>query len=502
MINIFLFTQNVLIKSICKYCNLTCEGDENIFITTHYLFENEKEIIKNCFNNVEFYCFADFLTDAEMAACDIDAYKKATIKYDNYINGIKKIKNKIVANKIEDLYPRAKKYVLASDLGIELNVWKRLGYKWLEGEYYHKETEGISIIINKMIKEIRVFASKNHFLKALYRYFFKNRDKQYDISDVHVAYFENRKYVFLGNMNRIGYRLDVEFINSEEECERLNNGIYENKETCTYMTTWHEHSKCKVPDSDDYDVKWAQDGYLPPNYSHKDYFFKPKNVVYYCWDELGTYLFRNQNLPYELIPFRKKLYLPEPRFPQNIKNVLVVASGSGDWTALKNRSDDDIMVEAFVKMARIYPNISFTYRCHPTWIHPLNVGVNSINRVREYFEYLKLPNLSVSCNIPESSGDEFQYSYSRCSLEEDLKKADLVFGEHSISMIDAAFMQLPFCSINLTKRRNFFVGINELGFPSCSTHDEIAKMINEVTSTEFQIDYLKAIHNYNDMTKK
>ena len=153
-------------------------------------------------------------------------------------------------------------------------------------------------------------------------------------------------------MHRIRYRLNIPFKNSEQECEKLNAGQFETKETCVYMTTWHEHGKCNIPDNPEYAVRWTQDGYLPPNYTHYDYSFKPDNVIYYCWDVLGTYMFRNKILPYEMIPFRKKLYLPEPVFSEEVKNILIVASGSGDWNVLKNRSDDDIMVDAFVEMAR------------------------------------------------------------------------------------------------------------------------------------------------------
>lgn len=68
-------------------------------------------------------------------------------------------------------------------------------------------------------------------------------------------------------------------------------------------------------------------------------------------------------------------------------------------------------------------------------------------------------------------------------------------------MIDAAFKGIPFSSVNLTKRRNFFVGINDLGFPSCSTIDDIASMIDLANTAEFKNTYLKAVKNYNNMTK-
>lgn len=496
MVSIIIFTQNLKMESLKIFRDKIVSDEKNVFLTTHFLFENERLYISSLFPNCVFVDFADCLTDAEMASCDIDAYSPG-VKYDDYLQGLKKKKNAIVLDKILKNYPSSRKFIFSDDLGLDISVWTGAGFRKLKGTYYYYEKKSYKSIIRDKLSE-------NATLKKIYR-FFKPQKQEPKCNlvpeEVCVGHYEGRKYVFLGKMNRIGYRLDIPFTPSAEDCEKLNAGQYETKDVCTYMTTWHEHGKCRVPDDEKYAVRWAQDGYLPPNYTHYDYDYKPGNVVYYCWDSLGTQLFKNRNLPYEMIPFRKKLYIPRPTFPKSVKNVLVVASGSGDWTALKNRSDDDIMVDAFVQMAKRFPDIRFTYRCHPTWVHPWNVGVNSINRVHEYFEWLNLPNLTLSSNMPLSSiNGSYQYSFSRSSLDDDLKKADIVFGEHSISMIDAAFRAIPFCSINLTKRRNFFVGINDFGFPTCSSHDDIAKVIQTVLDEEYQSKYLAAIENYNRMT--
>ena len=490
---ILVFSQNVKLESLEKFSILN--DNNNIIITPHFLFENEREFINKLFPNAKFYTFADFLTDEEMSAVDIMSYVLASNDYQKNLNNIRRYKNKIVINKVLNRFKTINQYILSDDLGIDETEWKKFGFKRLKGEYYYT-AKNKKVNIKMLLKKIKP-------LKKVYDIFRSKRQKcMYNPEEISVGYYKGHKYVFIGKMNRIGYRFDIEFNQSQEECDRLNKGEYEEKDKCTYLTTWHEHWKCHVPDDLKYSVRWAQDGYLPPNYSHKDYQFKPNNVVYYCWDELGTGLFKNQELPYELIPFRKKIFLPEPKFQETIKNILIVASGSGDWTALKNRSDDDIMVDAFVNMAKKFPDINFTYRCHPTWVHPQNVGVNSINRVSEYFEWLKLPNLKLSSNIPNMKTKEgYQFSFSRSSLEEDLENADFVFGEHSISMIDAGFKKIPFCSVNITKRRNFFIGINNLGFPVCTSHKEIEDMIKSSTGKDFKEKYLEAIKNYNEMTK-
>ena len=97
----------------------------------------------------------------------------------------------------------------------------------------------------------------------------------------------------------------------------------------------------------------------------------------------------------------------------------------------------------------------------------------------EYLKIKKIPNLHVSTNIPKESLNNFILSFPRSSLESDLMNADLVFGEHSISMIDGCLKNIPFVSVNLTKRRNFLEGITKFGFPHCETVDSIQKIINK-----------------------
>lgn len=495
MNNIYVLTQNVKIESLRRIKGLSKSNETNVFLTTNFLFENERKYISNLFDNVVFRTFADYLKDDEMQRIDIESYKKG-MNQSEYIDLIRRNKNELVKNKVFMEFPSYRGYILSKNLGVDNTVWEDSGFKYVKCEYYSPER----LSIKERIKQILF---KNKKIRNFVRSLKNNKNRQIKISenDLKIGWYEGKKYIFLGRLNRIDYRLDLELSESKEDVDNINNGIFEEKEKCTYVVTWHEHFEYTLPDNDSISVRWAQDGYLPPNYSHYDYEFKPDNVVYYCWDKLGTYLFKNKNLPYEIIPFRKKLYIPSPVFPSKIQNVLIVASGSGDWTALKNRSDDDIMVDAFAQMAKKFKDIQFTYRCHPTWVHPNNVGVNAINRVNEYFESLSLPNLKLSSNTPLANENKrFMLSFSRSSLDEDLKNADFVFGEHSISMVDAAFKGVPFCSVNLTNRRNFFVGMNDLGFPSCRSHYEIEEMLKNATKESFKDKYIKAVDNYNKMT--
>ncbi len=496
MIKIVLFSQHLRLDSLPE-C-LREEGIEGhvIFLTTQFLFEHEREFLTREYPEARFCCFADFLTDEDMARCDTEAFVDLSMDYADYLMRMKRLKNELIWEKVKAAYPEQKGFIVSDDLGIDAGVWQNHGYKRLYGEYYYRNTSimGLKYRLKSKLKKYKL-------VRKIYGKLRSRTDYGY-IDDVYVAHYEGLKYIFIGRMNRIDYRLDIPFVRSDEERDKFNRGEYEGKETCRYITTWHEHWKCHVPDDERYDVRWIQDGYLPPNYTDYSYDFIPGNVQYYAWDALGTKLFKNRQLPVSVIPFRKKLYMPRPQFPQQVKRVLIVASGSGDWTALKNRSDDDILVDAFAQMAKRFPEIDFVYRCHPTWIHPLNVGVHAIARVQEYFSWLNLPNLHVSAHIPiQTAGQgEFKLTFPRSSLAEDLAKADFVFGEHSISMVDAAFKEIPFASVNLTKRRNFFCGITDMGFPACESLDDIEHVLLKVTEENFQQNYLQAVAAYNRMT--
>ena len=77
---------------------------------------------------------------------------------------------------------------------------------------------------------------------------------------------------------------------------------------------------------------------------------------------------------------------------------------------------------------------------------------------------------------------------------------DIVFGEHSIAMIDAAFKGILFSSCNVTGHRNFWKDITDLGFPHCESIEEINALLKTIGSPEFNSSYERAIQNYNVMT--
>lgn len=492
MKKLFLFSQNVKLSSFENLKPYWNKGDEIILFTTHHLFENEIEYLKSIFGDFEYICYSMFLNDFEQEEIDKAADNENVKDVFDYYNQVRLIKNQRIADIICEKYKDSDKYILSNDLGIEESVWLKKGFKKISLEYYYDwpKTNGLKSCIKVCLKKIP-------FAVSLYRKLRGQTETPYG-DDVYSTVWNEKKIIFIGRLQRVGYRIGLDLKKDETEIRNLDNHIYHKKDECQYITSIHERTKCNVPNSPDYDVRYIQDGYLPPNYSACDLKYIPKNVEYYSWDIMGSRYFQYHNIPVSIMPFRNKLYMPEPVFPKKVKTVLVATSGTGDWTAQKNRSDDDLMVMAFVEVARRLPDVQIIYRAHPTWIYPVHVGVNSINRVAEYFEWTKLPNIRLSVNIPNMK----LLSFPRSSLEEDLKQADIVFGEHSVSMIDAAFKNIPFASVNLTTRRDLFCGLTELGFTSCKSADDIIKVINDISINGYQQKYLQAVKKYNEMTDR
>lgn len=495
MNTIFIFSQNVKLNSFEMIRNIN-KLEEVIFITPHMLLKNEKEFLCKVFGKCLFYKFADFISDAEGENCDVVTYN-SELTVEEYYNAIKEYKNSLICKKIINLYPEHMGYICSDDLGIDSNVWLEQGFHILELEYYHMP--GISEPIEKKCT-IKDLIKKIPGVMQLHQWQLKKRRYSQVTEEIYVSTYENKKYVFIGKLPRIEYRMNMEWKKSEEEYQKLKIGKFEKGENCQYLSTLHEKWKCTVPDDKKYDVRYIQDGYLPPNYSSRYLKYKPKNVKYYAWDDLGKEIFKNHDEPVSIMPFRKKLFLPKMQYKNELKTILVATSGPGDWTALKNRSDEDLMLQAFVDVALRCPKITIIYRCHPTWTHPAHNGVNSINRAAEYINFSGANNMRISGNIPKNKEGETVLSFSRNSFEEDLACADMVFGEHSVSMLDAGFKGIPFASVNLTNRRNLFEGITNIGFPHCTSVDDIVDLLESYGNDMFKSNYDKAIINYNAMT--
>ena len=499
MDNIIVISQNVKLESLRLLRNKIKRGSESVVLSTQFIFDNEKTVVREMLGtNCVFLNFSDLMTDSDGEKCDSEAYTGNNCTLWKYYDDIKRLKNRLLVERILEKYPCKTRLLVCDDLGIDSMTWIEKGFEKVECEYYYNPEVVKMCLLKRILRKVRyvVFPSK---IKNFFR------------RDIFVARKGGKKYLFFGSLNRVGYRLDLDFSKAskfenikfivEFYIHRITGWFVRNK--TVRLSTLHECFSWQFPDHSNMNLKLIQDGYLPSNYCSKYLLFFGNNSEFYTWDSLGRLTFEYHGLKNRILPFRKKLYLPSPNYPTKLKKVLCVASGAGDWTAIKNRSDEDKMIVSFGKVAALFPDVEFVYRCHPVWIHPQHQGVNSIARAAEYINWLNLPKFKLSSNIPNARGSEgFIVSYKRSSFEEDLEDVDIVFGEHSVSMIDAAFKNILFCSVNVTGRRDLFKSITDLGFPHCESVDEIIDVLKSISSLDFRQKYDTAVERYNNMTNQ
>lgn len=498
MDNIIVITQNLVLSSIKNLAKGIKPKSRTLIVSTQYVYDNERELIDTLLNcRCQYIDFADLITDKEGEKCDIEAFNPIKQGQDEFVyyDDIKTLKNALIVQRLLELYPCNNKIIVCDDLGIVETVWLDAGFKKVELQYYYSVPKEINVDENQ--KDIKSWLKKTLFGKIV------SRVRNAMNAPLSVAWCEGKKYIFYGSLNRIGYRLKAEFKPAslfEKLRYKVDCSIINTQPKALHITTFHEGYH-RIPDRKDLNVRIIQDGYLPSNYGSNTYYFYGLNTIFYTWDRMGQLAFERFNLPSEIMPIRKKLYLPPPNFPSKLRKIVCAASGSADWTAIKNRSDENKLLVAIGKVAALFPDIEFTYRCHPVMAQPWHEGVNAINRNAEYIQWLQLPNFHISSNIPIANQDgNTSLSFKRSSFEEDLKGADIVLGEHSVSMIDAGLKGIIFASVNVTGHRSYAKSLGELGFPICTSVDDIVSMIKNVNAEDFKRQYTQAVDNYNKMT--
>lgn len=247
---------------------------------------------------------------------------------------------------------------------------------------------------------------------------------------------------------------------------------------------------------------YLQDGLLPSYYPSAYLKYRIWASKYYIWNKISAGIFIRHSLDYEIWECFKKIPLPLINNTNiTIKNIVFLASGAGDWTALKNRSDEDLAFLALMEAAKANPNIKFVFRPHPLWMHHEHQGINSIQRLFDYALEINLPNFAISGGAFEE-GKNFtknsRLSFAPTTINDDIATSDMVLGDHSQALITAAQKGKIIASLSLARRKEFFCDYAKLGFPVLRSTEEINDLIKKLQKgKEFILNYNKAIELYN-----
>jgi hypothetical protein len=514
-INLIVFTITTSIKTIQEAIDLIDNNLPIYLLSPHIAFENEiKNIKDNTSREMYFISFYEFINQEEMEYCDTQAdilivneFNSRLGHLNHYYNKIKILKNNIILKNNKNKFNIQNKYILADDLGIDIDIWTNNNF--INNTINKKVVNKNNIFqkLNNMIFsgiECNILKNDNESYYLLGK---PNRTLQYlKIEDIKIVKFS---YLYKMLFN-ILYKLSILKSKNIPIGFVLNQAIklFKNKKINKFIVPIHEHTDSYSYLSEEFNCKYIvlQDGYLPNYYTSAYLKYWEKVDKYYIWDKSSEGIFKRHNLPYKKWNMYRDNRLPILQLKDsfNIKKIVFLSSGAGDWTALKNRSDEDLILLALINVSKIFKNIQFVFRPHPLWLHPLHQGINSIQRVVEYIDSLRLDNFKISGGALKE-GLEFtrhqNLSTASSSIDEDINTADIILGDHSQSMITAAKRGKLISSISLTKRKEFFSNYTDLGFQILKSEDDIKNFINilsnQVKREKFLIKYNNSIKLYN-----
>jgi hypothetical protein len=156
-----------------------------------------------------------------------------------------------------------------------------------------------------------------------------------------------------------------------------------------------------------------------------------------------------------------------PSKPRPVRNICLMLNHAGDWTALVDRSDTDLVVMEFVDAARRLPHLCFRVRPHPTMAMPEHEGVHSRERLEAWVRGQGLANLDIS-----SGG-----------AEEDLAWADLCVTEYSNMLVDCMKADMACLALNPTNRRNLLAHLGPRGLAEVKDGRSLADFIGTLSET-------------------
>ena len=481
-----------------------------VLLSTCNLFEMEREQLDQATDkDLIFHNFSDFISYEEMMRCDMDAdriiYKRhGERRFDlllEYYNEIRSLKNSIILDNVRKMYSVSEVLVLDGELGICRETW---GNKGRDDVSTGSNVSRPSILARLKSKKSSILEYEGES----YLFLGDNRQVRQFLSDQvaicgHSRCISISIHVLLYAINRV-------------TCSKIPlSGLLASPAKCVFrvlflsrikgiVTTIHEYGMAAAVAAPVFglDLICLQDGFLPANYTSSYIKYFGGVDFYYVFDCISRAFFKKFGLPSQRSGMFIDPALPLlPEVPLAVRRVLVVASGSGEWTAFKNRSDEDMMFEAFVEVARRMPSIEFVYRPHPLWVHPAHQGCRSIQRLFEICKNLGLRNLFISQNEGNDSDmycrDLRQY-LRFASIDDEIDQCDFVFGDHSQVMINACRMGKVFASVNFTARMSFFDSFNVLGFHHCRTVEEIVGLLDAVSESVGPVEvHNVAVERYN-----
>ncbi len=438
----------------------------HIFVlTTHLLLGKEQQAIEKLAPRVRTATLASLLTDAEMADCDRRATDKLLLRLKNrhiqrtymghFINESLWYKNALALDKL-----KSKRHFFAvyysPGLGIHSRFWAGSGGKSLETAYGRFKKHTLPIYGRK----IRNILKKRNCCTICH-----NGKCYLFVSTMARLRFSGEIPAQEKKISRITWLL-MAFAGNRGRCVFRNRARRETPDghpliLCTTIHNYvHTLAETGLP------LLIFVDGHHPSNYprTYIDMYtqgrFVVRNMIAETW-------FRKHGKeaikPPSFMDSAQMVHV-RTNVVRSLNHILLALNHAGDWSALINRSDTDLLVEAFSRLAQSFPDIQFTVRPHPTMATFEHEGKNAINRIHTFVRETGFPNLIVSEN----------------ALSADLQKTQLVLSEYSQVLIDAYHRGNLGLVVNLTGRRSFMQDYEAYGFPAVYSETELTAWIKDL----------------------
>ena len=477
---LFVINQNADFSSINAIC-LKNGLNKIFFLTTQSLFDDELELISNSFPKMPFIrSFSDFVCDSIMESCDekayiqlLDHYCDSDVQRDDYftrfMTSSSAEKNRVVCNSLISAY-EFKRVYFSEGLGIARDVWESIGAKRLT---------------TRIIPRISLFGYVQKFVSLF------SKQKLYFIKG------KSESYLFLAPTTRLRLESPPELIYFIPALWMLRALSLLKRENTFIAFLSHFESlqgaPVKIATTIHAYQGWMSrigkklhvfvDGHHPSNYP-RTYIDGYVNSIFISRNMFDRNWFAKFDKPVaEPFDFISPEYFSEISSPVKPRTIILLLNHAGDWSALINRSDTDILVKMFVECARFFSGIYFVIRPHPTMIHPSHEGIHSIARLNRYVNWLALDNLELSS----------------VTLEEDLARGDFFVSEYSQTLLDVYRLGKPAVIANFTGRRSFMIDYEKIGFASVETLSGLLDVISGLIddSTVFARAQNIAVRSYN-----
>lgn len=474
-----------------------------MILTTHFLFDHEQHLIGELFAGIKVitHHYGEFLNDAALLACDKAAaeemqkslgVEKMLLGYDSYFKQkMNQIKNERIKEKLLNKYSFKKifHYALGTftvDLGISEKPWIKAGSKNFQSEKWLPSIKDTPILHDLDLSVYRLKTKLNQWKEGKITVYSIEEGKNiflfFSIRRLSFSTPPNQKEFSLPKLPLIGQTRRIKSIirSYKKEGHQLYIGV-----------PLHTHNRYFLKSLGE-KVLIFEDAFRPTNYPRYYYvdIFGPITLV--PRDMFDSELFsRNGQTIFKPYPrFLKKNQMASPKkyVQKDVEVIILSLNCAGDWSAMVNRSDTDLLIAAFVELAHQYPTKTFIIRPHPTLPHKEHEGVNAIERIQAFIDFTELDNLSLS----------------KTTLEVDWERGDLFISEYSLSVIDAIKYGKLGLFVNLTNRRSFFQDYADLGFYLVNNKKDLFGAVRQIINTpvKFVDEQIAAIDKYNQKLTK